>query len=483
MEAVGLLVALALGATSLAVGARRPRVVEPATGPVVELALARPRPLPSITPVGQDARDINGYDGWVDHPGYAVTPQGILAAFRQAEMGYPQRQCDLIDDLVENDCTLRNLFEQREQAVAGKPWVMQADGAEPDAELGARVLGIALRRLPMIRVIQHLLTVNRYGWACAEIDWGITVIDGRAWIVPVWIAPVPARRFRISNYSTALMVPSATGIDELRLYADPARPAGDELRAGKWITLRRAGTWLARAGLMRSAAWPAMGKRYGFRDWLIYSQRFGLPLPVASYDETADDEAKDVAEEIVAKVGRDGGAVIPKSITLEMFDATKGGENSKSHGGLIAHCNAEMSKLVNGGTLSNDNAGSGGASYALGEVHDAGRWENTLFDAGLIHEAILTQVSAPFMAFNDLRAKPPLLRVQVIRDLDPKSRIDVASKFVNELGGNISLSQMGQELGFREPINDADRAPGMQADVPGGAVSPPKAPASPKVKA
>ncbi len=217
-----------------------------------------------------------------------------------------------------------------------------------------------------------------------------------------------------------------------------------------------------------------MGKRFGFRDWMIYSQRFGLPLPVASYKEGADEEAINVATEVVQKIGSDGGAVMPDSIKLEMLDATKAGDNSKSHGGLIAHCNAEMSKLVNGGTLANDSSGSGGASYALGEVHAAGRWDNTVFDEGLLRETLLTQLSRPFMSFNDLRAKPPVLKIQVVRDLDPKNRIDVASKLVNELGGKVSLSQLNQELGFREPINEADSAPGMQTDIPGGAAPKPK---------
>jgi phage gp29-like protein len=47
----------------------------------------------------------------------------------------------------------------------------------------------------------------------------------------------------------------------------------------------------------------------------------------------------------------------------------------------ISHCNAEMSKLVNGSTLTNDSTGSGGASYALGSVHDGVRLEAVQYDA------------------------------------------------------------------------------------------------------
>lgn len=424
-------------------------------------SLDRPRRGGSTPPRGQDAHDLRSYDALIYHPGYSITPPGIIAVFRQAEMGDPMLQCDLVDDLVEGDSHLRNLFEQREQAVAGKPWVIQAADAEPDSELGAQVLTTVLRRLPMLPVFLHLLGCNRYGWACAEIDWGVTVIDGRTWIVPTWIAPVPARRFKIS---TMTLVPGQTGgVDELRLYADVTRPLGDALRPDKWIVMKRSGTRIARAGLMRTGAWPAMGKRLGFRDWIIYSQRFGLPMPVVTYDDeqSPDDDEIALAEEVVRRIGSDAGAVMPKSLELKFEDATRGNqENSKAHGGLISHCNAEMSKLVNGSTLSNDSANNTGASYALGNVHDEVRWDNVVFDAEALQEAFHTQLFEAFWRFNALGGTRALMKVQVGRSLDPKTRIECADILVNKLGVKVSMSQLRIDGGYREPNGAADAAPG-----------------------
>lgn len=392
---------------------------------------------------------------WTLHPGHEISPQGVVAAFLLAEMGQPQTQCDLIDDCIEGDCTLRNLFEQREQAVAGKDWVMNAGGTSEDEQLAARVLDAALRRLPMIETYQHLLTFNRYGYAAAEIDWGVTEIDGRLWVVPTFFAPVEARRFRISE------------TDDLRLFADARRPQGDELRPGKWIVLRRNGR-LARSGLMRTAVWPAIGKRLGWRDWMIFSQRFGLPMPIARYDEGADDEAKNLAEEIVKKIGDDGGAVIPKTIEVEIKEATKAAPNDKTHGGLIAHANAEMAKLIVGATLTNDNAGSGGASYALGEVHASVRWDNVLFDAERLQEAFRTQIGAAFMRFNGLTGEAPILNIQVVRDLDPKTLVEIFVRLRTQLGVEVSIEQLRQIAGARAPSGAGDSAPGVQvAALPG----------------
>lgn len=455
MDGVALLVVLSLAANSgvKAYKARR------ANGAHVQttLSLARPQPFSGTAPLGQDAHNLRS-EAWTLHPGHEVSPRGVVASFILAERGLPATQCDLIDDCVEGDCTLRNLFEQREQAVAGKSWVMQAGGTSPDEQLGARVLGAALKRLPTIEPFQHLLTCNRYGWGACEIDWGISEFEGRRWIVPVWLAPVEARRFRISPVT-----------DELRLFADINRPQGDELRPGKWIVLRRPGR-IARAGLMRSAVWPAIGKRLGWRDWMVFSARFGLPLPLASYPdgstgEIVDAKAIDVAEEIVRKIGSDGGAVKPKSITLEMLEATKTTvSNDKTHGGLIAYANAEMAKLIVGATLTNDNAGSGGASYALGEVHASVRWDNVVFDAERLQEAVRTQIGAAFMRYNNLAGEAPLLNIQVVRDLDPTTLVNIFVRLKNQLGVSVSIEQLRQIAGARAPSGTADEAPGLQID-------------------
>ena len=416
--------------------------------------MLRPRAFPSAAPTGKAAREIP-LDRWVDHPGYGVTPQRVVNIYRLAEAGSLRQQCDLFDDLAENDGHLRNLFEQRAQAVAGKPWIVQGDGDQGETQTASRIIGEALRALPMVEVLEHQLGFNFYGYAATEIDWGVRNIEGRDWFVPVWLANVPARRFSVRP-----------GNDEIRLLTAEEPTTGAELAPGKWLITRRSGVRVARAGLMRTAAWYACFKRFATRDWVIYAEKYGLPLTLAKYGDPAsmggstDDEGRLVAQEIVENIGNDGGAVVPKSIDIEIKEAGRTGDSSGVHGGLIAHCNAEMSKLVNGGTLSNDNAGSGGASYALGEVHASTRWDNVLSDGERVQESFRLQLFASFMRFNGLTGPSPLLKIQVVRDLAPRERAEVADIFVNKLGGQASLAQLAQELGMKAPLDAADTARG-----------------------
>lgn len=414
----------------------------------------RPAALPDSAPIGGAVKAMRA-DGYINHPGHGVTPRRVVEIFRQAECGQPQMQCDLFDDLIETDGHLRSLLEQRAQSVAGKPWVVVPAEGDEGSKLAARIILDALRRLPMVDVLEHQLTFNTYGWAATEIDWGTAAIDGRIWIVPKWLGNVPARRFRIDPAT-----------NELRLATEEKPGDGEALIPGKWLVTRRSGTSLARAALMRTAAWLSVFKKFSTRDWVIYAEKYGLPLTLAKYGDAAsmggstDDDSRLAAVDIVRNIGNDGGAVVPKSVDVEIHEAGRNGDSSGVHGGVIGFCNAEMSKLVNGSTLANDNAGSGGASYALGEVHASSRWDNIQADAKRIQESFRLQLFEAFMRFNGLTGPSALLEIQVVRDLEPRQRVEIADIFVNKLGGKASLTQLGQEAGMKPPLDEADTARG-----------------------
>lgn len=402
-------------------------------------------------PKGKAARELT-LDHYQGHPGYGLTPQRLVGIYRQAEGGYPLSQCDLIDDIIENDPHLRNLLEQRAQAVAGKPWIIQAGGSRPQDEEAANLLRGALANVPTFSAfLEHQLGFNRYGWAASEADWEFVEVEGRTVAAPVHFANVPARRFRIAPN------------DELRLITKDYANEGEELAPGKWVVTRRSGVKVARSGLMRTAAWFALYKRFGTRDWVIFAEKFGIPLVLAVYEETSDETSKDVAAEIVENIGDDGGAVIPKGIGVEIHSEGRNSDSSATHGGLIAYCNREMSKLINGSTLSNDSGDSGGASYALGDVHAEVRWDNVLYDAERIQESFRDCISSAFVKFNELDAEPPTLAIRVVRDLQPAALVTIASKMKNELGIDVSTRQLRQITGLQEPAGDEDKAPGMAA--------------------
>lgn len=427
---------------------------------VSSLSLGRSRPLPPSAPSGRVSRDLPFFDNSMLHPEEGITPAGMRAAFRLAEQGYPEMQVRLNRGLREGDAHLRSLFEKRAAQVASKPTVFQPGDASASSVKGARVFEIALRALPWKKTLEHLLLMVADGYAGAEIEWGTIPVDGRLWIVPVDLVLVPADRFRIGVQGMTagnVQVP----IDELRIYNDPSRPQGDELGAAQWISLRYRTETLARAGQMRTAAPLAMGKRYGFRDWLILSERYGIPMPIVKYQQEVDDFAREVGRLIIENLGSDGGAVVPHGIDLEVKEGVT--VDKPLQEGLINYCNREMSKLVNGSTDATD--GSEGGSYARASIHGEVRFESVSDDAGSLHEAIDMMIAKPFAFYNGI-ASPPQARQQIARNFSPKVLLDLADVAKNKLGMPVSMSQLYGETGLRPPIDGADDAPGAPKPEP-----------------
>lgn len=411
-----------------------------------KLLLDDPRPIPNKAPNKRQALDFPAYDRRQSHPGTGLEPERVWHIFRAAEHGHLECQADLFDDIVESDGHLRSLIEGRIVAVAGKDWVIQPGGSDPASIKAAEALEEALTDgLDFVELLEHQLTAPYYGFACSEIIWGLR--DNL--VAPTRFIDVPHRRFRIGEKG------------DLRLVTKNERYNGEELKAGKWIISKARHASLARAGLLRTAAWWALFKRMSVRDWVVYAEKFGLPYITGRYQQSASDESKAVLAQVVEDLGSDGYAVLSDEVDVAIHDiGTRMGDDAV-HPALIGLCEAQMSKLIYGATLTNDSGGSG--SWALGKVHQGRSFALEQADASRFQHVFRKHISAPFVKYNNFgKARPPRLKIQISQELDPKTRAQVASILVNELGAEIDGKQLMDELGFRRPAIEDDTLRGAQ---------------------
>lgn len=415
----------------------------------------RPAALPAKEPTKRQAVYYPVFDRWSAHPGRKLTTAKLVAAYNSAELGYPADQCDIFDDREEADGHLRAQLGGRIQRVARKEWIVQAGGeADVDRE-AAKLLERQLRRTNIIETFEHQLTSNGRGWSLSEIHWERVkgLRPGMELAVPVWFDNVPHRRFQFDDFDRPLLVTRSGA------YPEP-------LVSGRWWYTPLSGRCVAAAGLMRTAAWWSHFKTMTMRDWLVFANRFGIPLVYGQYEDNASDEDKDILKKAVQVLGSDGWAVFSEAAKITIAEANKTGGTGEVHQALLNVCNSEISKLIDGATLTTETQGPG--SYALGTEHSGRSFELRTGDAGWLSNSFERYVGRPFCEFNSIPAEPPRLKFHLVRDEDPEKRAKVFDMALNKLRIPLDADQVRQELQLKAPSGEALEPPAAPAPAEGG---------------
>lgn len=423
-----------------------------------QLRQTRPQPLPAEPPRRQQVRSYPVFDRWTAHPGKKLTIAKINQAFRLAEDGWPETQCDLFDDKIEVDGHLRAVLDSRRDAVAGKDWIVRPGGDAEVDKFAASELERALKRVPNItETYEHQLSSVGYGYAMSEIVWERAggLFKGVPLAVPVWFDNVAKRRFQFGDRDEPLLL-------------QPNKSEGERLRPGKWWVTTRAGRLAARAGLMRTAIWWSHFKTMGFRDWMVLANRFGIPYVYAQYEDPIDDEEKEAAKQAVRMLGSDGWAIFSNAIEIKIAEMTKTGGSGELHDRLISVCNTEISKLIDGTTLGIETPSTYG-SYAASRETGGRTFELRVGDANRLARSFATKVGRMFVEFNNIPAEPPRLLFRLVRDDNPLVRGQVFDLARNKLGMRLDEDEVRNDLQIKAVTGNAIEPPAaapMQQPTP-----------------
>jgi len=384
-------------------------------------------------------------DGGSLRPGINLTPQKIMAAYRQAEVGSPLMQCDMFEDVLENDGHLRGQYESRLEAVAFRPWILRAGGKDEASLAAARALTRALKRTNMMLLLWHLMDAIGFGYAAANIMWAF---DPRTrFVVPRWFLLAPHRRFLFDTDGLGM------GSGQLRFRTEENQWPGENLLAGEWIQAQRPGRLLARAGAFRTTTWWAYFKRMSITDWIVFAEKFGIPFVLGYYQERASPESRAALLEAITQIGSDGQAILSELTKIVVQGSEQGmrnGDVASLHPMIKQACDAEISKMITGATLNVEGGGPG--SFALGKVHEGRADKKTLADAFWLQEVFRVYVIEPFLEYNPQfqNAEPSQLVMGVRPDMAPRDAIHVYQK-AQAMGLDIEDEQMYEETGLRRP--------------------------------
>lgn len=274
----------------------------------------------------------------------------------------------------------------------------------------------------------------------------------------------------IAGFSTASIAYPQTGPLQLRVGVSITDfPLGGVLPEEKFFVFSFRPRYGNRWGspVNRKAFWPSWIKRNSIKQWLRYQEK-GSGVVIAKYPGSAGVKEQNDALAAAAAVQEETAVAVPDKFVLEVHEMVR--NIGSSHKELVDDfCNAEISRVYLGQTLTSRGS-DGGGSRALGEVHERKEDKIVESDCKLLMAAINEQIVRPLVLLNfGPSAKCP----DFILDYEPKEDLDSKAKrygtIRKEIGLELSKKQVRDDLQLEEPSGDDDLlSPSEPGAIPTG---------------
>lgn len=394
--------------------------------------------------------------------GSALTPQVVSSILRAADLGEMERQADLLDEVLEKDGHLQAVLSKRAGFISGSAWELTAAPGTPKRrgeKLVAACRDLLTNVVGFPAFLEDLLSGTYQGRAVCEAIW---VRDGR-YQRQECFESVHARRLRYAPDDWALRISDVDRESPFSRGFGLACAEVNRLVPGKLVVHlpRVRGGYPTREGLGRTAVWYAgVFKAFTWRDLLAYLEQYGRPMRFGTFGTgkgdlpLASDEDVDELLESLDGLSCAMAAAFPDTTKPTLLPPATASLGS-SHPEVIRLCDAEVSKLVLGGTLTTD-AGTKGAR-SLGDTHREEEIVLARRDAASVAETVRRFVLMPFVEINGLGSarEAPLLRFAV----DPPEDLNgLATRFktLAEAKVRVPAKHVRARLAVPEPEGDEE---------------------------
>ena len=369
-----------------------------------------------------------------------LTPEFIAMALRHCEYGQrPERYLALAESMEERDLHYRSVLATRKMALCGREIIIEAaSDSRADKKIAAfaRVIFCADEFADIVGDQQDALGK---GFSIGEIIWDLSGSEWRPADV-LWRDP---RHFGFPLDSP--MWPQRRDGAQL-LPLEPYKFVVHLPKLKSGLPLR--------GGLARCAAWAFMAKNYTLKDWLAFSEVYGMPLRIGKYPLGAvSDDAIAVLQDAVQAIGSDFAAVIPENMLIEIKESSSKGASADLYLRLAEYLDKQVSKGVLGQTETAD--ATPGRLGAASEK-EAVREDILRFDA---RQNIITNKRDLLTAAVRLNYGPdaalPTLRYN-LPEADEREILTEAVKTFVPLGWKVDGAWLRDKYGVPDPEDNAE---------------------------
>lgn len=333
------------------------------------------------------------YSRYPTYQSASLSPEKLGSIFKSSDYGDVSRQAELFAEMEDKDAHLASVLQTRKLAVTKNDWEILPFSDDPrDIEV-ADFIDAELSKIQFTTDGHYneslesgflcLLDAVGKGYAALEIIWKQGPPTGIRELV--YIEP------KLFNFQRDWPRP--------RILTDREPIWGEEIPPNKIIFHRHSARsgFTPRVALMRPLAWLYLFKNYSIKDWLRFSEAYGMPLRLGKIPNLDDKNAFDVMKTALAELGTDASGIVNTDMAIEFIEAEKRA-SVDIYKAFIEFCERGQSKAVLGQTLTTEVGDKG--SYAASKTHGEVRQDIIEADSEQLSNTLRMQLIRPLVLFN-----------------------------------------------------------------------------------
>lgn len=368
------------------------------------------------------------------NPIRGLTPDILSRALDQFKVGYLRDAALLWDAIEARDLNLKNVAGKAKKSVSRLPWEILTVEDAPETEAAAQrdVLVAFYNNLHATDVlnenergglrllVKQMMDAKGKRFAVHEIVWQPGAkFTAELRFVPLWFFENRTGRLQF--------LPSEGAIN------------GVPLEESGWLVT-------VGDGLMEASSVGYLYKSLPLKDWVSFSEKFGMPGVLGKTDAAKDSEEWNAMTEAVSSLVNDWAAVMSRSSEITLLETKAGGSNLPFEP-LVEYMDRKIAALWRGADLSTISSGSaeGHGASVQGDETDLILED----DAAWIEETLNEQLTRFVLRYHFGPDVEPLayLKLQIP---DKKSLTDEINAYGIAVRAGVITPNLQDEIAFRE---------------------------------
>lgn len=294
------------------------------------------------------------YDVFPEYVTDSPSPTKFAALLKDVDQGQLYRLCLLQQEMERKSDLFQGLAAKRRMAVTALEWTIEPDqNADEDDPFAKEVADYCCNRLCSLpswpTALEHLSEAIGPNLAALELVWDKAELSE--------FVIVPCTRLVTHPFTN-------TGV-AIRTDEEPLGIPTEAI-PGKFAVFipNTRGGFPFRTTLTHASVMAYLAMHFGRKDWLAFSELFGTPVRVGTYDDTIVDEDRETLQDFLDKMGTDAAIMLPKGVEVDFKQAAGTGETYPK---LLDYAGTMLTILWLGQTLTTDIGAVG--SFAAAKIH------------------------------------------------------------------------------------------------------------------